>query len=188
MLSLLARNWGLIALRGAAGLLFGLFTLFNPAISLAVLVLLFGAYSLVDGAFTSVAAVINRHDEPHWTSFLLSGVLGIVIGVITFLWPAVTALALLFLIAAWAVIMGLGEIFAAIRLRKVITGEWILLLAGVVSVLFGAVLFIFPSGGALAIVLWIGAIAIVLGILRLVLAFRLRRWLREQGGLTTSAR
>lgn len=182
MLTVLARNWGWIALRGAAGIAFGLLTLFNPAISLAVLILLFAVYSLADGLFTAIAAVVNRQDEPFWVSFLISGLLGIAIGVVTFLWPGVTAIALVLLIGAWAIVLGVGEIFAAIRLRKLITGEWLLLLTGAISVLFGILVFAFPAGGALAIVLWIGAFAIVIGVLRLALALRLRRWRHGREG------
>lgn len=180
MLSVLARNWGLVALRGVAGIVFGLLTLFNPAVTLTVLVLLFGGYSLVDGVFTAVAAVLHRQAEPSWPSLLVSGIVGVAIGVVTFGWPDVTALALLLVIAAWAIAIGLGEIVAAIRLRQLIRGEWILMLAGVLSVLFGVALFLFPGRGAVAIVLWIGAFATVEGILRVALTFRLRRWLQVQ--------
>lgn len=185
MVDVLARNWGLIALRGVAGIVFGVLTLFNPAISLAVLILLFAAYSLADGAFTAIAAVANRGDEPQWAAFLISGLLGIAIGIVTFIWPGVTALALLFIIAIWAVVVGFGEISAAVRLRKTISGEWMLMLAGVLSVAFGVMLFASPGTGALALVLWIGAFAIVIGILRIAVALRLRQWTRTAG--TTAA-
>ncbi|HEX6941175.1 MAG TPA: DUF308 domain-containing protein [Longimicrobiales bacterium] len=181
-MDMLARNWGWIALRGVAGILFGLLVLFNPVIGLALLLVFFGAYALVDGLATAIAAVANRRGEPHWVALLISGLLGILIGIVTFVWPGVTAIALLYLIAAWAAIIGIGEIAAAIRLRKAITGEWLLLLAGVVSVVFGIVLVLSPAAGVLAMALWIGAFAIVLGILRLVLAFRLRGWQKAHPG------
>lgn len=176
MVDVLARNWGWIALRGAVAVLFGLLTLFNPAISLAVLVLLFGVFALVDGLFASVAAVANRHDQPRWVELLISGIIGIAIGIVTLFWPGVTAFALLYLIAAWALVTGIGEVAAAIRLRKVIRGEWLLALAGVLSIIFGLLLFIFPVAGALAVAMWIGFYALVLGITLIVLAFRLRSW------------
>jgi uncharacterized membrane protein HdeD (DUF308 family) len=183
----LSRNWGWIALRGVAGLLFGLLTLMNPLISLATLVLLFGAYALVDGVFTVVAAIANRRGEPHWVALLLGGLLGIATGVITFFWPGITAIALLFLIAAWTIVTGIAGIVVAIKLRKVITGEWLLVLVGVLSVLFGVGLILFPGAGALAVVLWIGAYALVMGVLLVALAFRLRGWNRSHAPATAIA-
>jgi uncharacterized membrane protein HdeD (DUF308 family) len=178
MIDILARNWGWVALRGAAALLFGLLALFNPGITLAALVLLFGAYALIDGAFTVFSAIAHRRDEPHWVSLLVGGVAGIVAGVLTFLWPGITATVLLFLIAAWALVIGVLQIATAIRLRKAITGEWLLGLSGALSVLLGLLLFAFPASGALAVVLWIGAFALVNGVLLIALGFRLRTWNR----------
>jgi uncharacterized membrane protein HdeD (DUF308 family) len=172
----LVRNWWLVALRGVAALVFGLLTLLFPAAGVAALVLVFGAYALVYGVFTIIAAVANRRGEPHWVALLVSGVLSVGIGVLTFLMPGVTALVLLYLIAAWAIVTGVAEIAAAIRLRKVITGEWLLALAGVLSVAFGVLLIVFPGAGALAVVLWIGAYAALLGVLLIALSFRLRAW------------
>jgi len=179
---LLSRNWGWIALRGLAAVVFGLLTLFDPRISLTALVLLWGAYAFVDGIFAIVSAVRDRRQEPHWVSLLVTGIAGVVAGLLTFFVPGITALVLLYFIAAWALITGIAEIVAAVRLRKVITGEWMLALAGLLSVIFGVLLFAFPGAGALTIVLWIGAYALVLGIVLLVLAFRLRA-----GGVARSA-
>lgn len=176
MMNILARNWGIVALRGIAALIFGLLTLFNPAITLAALVFLFGGYAIADGVFTIVSAIVNRRGEPHWVALILGGLAGIAAGILTFLMPGITAIVLLYFIAAWAVVTGVAQIVAAIRLRKVITGEWMLVLAGVASVAFGIVLVAFPGVGALGVVLWIGAYATVLGILLLALAFRLRTW------------
>jgi uncharacterized membrane protein HdeD (DUF308 family) len=189
MLDLLARNWGLVALRGVASLVFGLLTLFYPALSLTVLVLFFGAYALVNGAFVIAAAVANRRGQPRWMALLVSGVLGILVGALTIWMPGVTALVLLYLIAAWAILTGVAEIAAGIRLRKVMTGEWLLILGGVLSVAFGLALVVFPGAGALAIALWIGAYATVLGILLIALGFRLRSWNRARladGSLRTA--
>ncbi|HEU4563887.1 MAG TPA: HdeD family acid-resistance protein [Gemmatimonadaceae bacterium] len=178
---MLARNWGWIALRGVVALIFGLLTLFNPAITLAALVLFFGAYALVDGIFGAVSAVANRHEEPHWVALLVGGIAGIIIGVLTFFMPGVTATVLLLFIAAWALVNGIAQIAAAIRLRKMIHGEWLLALAGVLSIAFGVILVMRPAAGALAMVLWIGAYAVVMGIVLILLAFRLRSWGREHG-------
>lgn len=179
MMEVLARNWGLVALRAVAALIFGVLMLVLPAISLAVLILLFGVYAFADGAFTAIAAVANRRGQPGWVSLLIAGLVGIAIGIATLFWPGVTAMALVLIIAAWAIVHGIGEIVAAIRLRHVMTGEWRLLLAGILSVVFGVLIALFPGAGALALVVWIGIGAIVLGIVRLVLAFRLRSWARE---------
>ncbi len=173
---LLARNWGWVALRGVAALLFGLLTLWYPGMSLAVLIFLFGAYALVDGVFTAISAVANRRGEQHWVALLIGGIAGIIIGVLTFLAPGVTATVLLFFIAAWAIVTGIAQIVAASRLRKLIRGEWLLALAGALSLVLGVLLISRPVAGALAVVLWIGAYAVVLGVITIVLAFRLRAW------------
>jgi uncharacterized membrane protein HdeD (DUF308 family) len=176
----LARNWGWVALRGVAALIFGILTFFAPAISLASLILLFGAFALADGVLTVVAAIASRGAEEHWVAMLLGGILGIGAGLATFFMPGITAIVLLYWIAAWAIVTGVAEIVTAIRLRKELTGEWMLVLAGVLSVLFGMYLFIRPGVGALAVVIWIGAYAVVLGIVLIGLAFRLRRWGRGE--------
>jgi uncharacterized membrane protein HdeD (DUF308 family) len=178
MVDLLARNWWLVGLRGLVALAFGLLTLFNPTITLAVLILLFGAYALVYGAFTVFAAVANRRGEPYWGALLLAGLLSVVLGILTFMMPGVTAVVLLYFIAAWAIVIGVLEIVAATRLRKAITGEWLMILGGVLSVVFGVALVLYPGAGALAVTLWIGAYAAVFGVLMILLAFRLRGWRR----------
>jgi len=171
MLHNLARNWWALALRGLVGVIFGLLTFFLPGITLITLILLFGAYALVDGIFNIIAFL--RVASHHW-AFLIEGLIGIIAGILTFTWPTITALALLYVIAFWAIFTGIFEIIAGIRLSKVITNEWLLLLMGILSFLFGMFVLIAPGAGALAIVLWIGAYALVFGIIPLVLAFRLR--------------
>jgi uncharacterized membrane protein HdeD (DUF308 family) len=175
----LARNWWLVLLRGIAGIIFGILTFFAPVISLAALVLLFGAYAFADGVLAVISAIRGRGEKERWWLVLLEGVFGIGAGIVALLWPGITALALLYVIAAWALVTGGLEIAAAIRLRKVITGEWLLALSGVASVALGIVLALFPGPGALALVLWIGAYALVSGVLFVVLAFRLRSWGRS---------
>ncbi len=169
----LTQNWWAVALRGLAGILFGVITFVSPGISLAALVLLFGAYAFADGVLSIVSAV-RRRGADRWWLLVLQGIAGIGAGVVTLLWPGITALALLFVIAAWALVSGALQIAAAIRLRKVITGEWLLALGGVLSIALGVLLVLFPGPGALALVIWIGAYAFVFGILLLVLGFRLR--------------
>jgi uncharacterized membrane protein HdeD (DUF308 family) len=171
MLHSLAKNWWALALRGLVAVLFGLLTFLLPGITLATLVLLFGAYALADGIFNVIAFF---KVASHQWALLIEGVIGIIAGVLTFAWPAITALVLLYLIAFWAIFTGIFEIIAAIRLRKVISSEWLLLLMGVLSLLFGLLILFAPGTGALAIVLWIGAYALVFGVFLMALGFRLR--------------
>jgi uncharacterized membrane protein HdeD (DUF308 family) len=177
-LDTLARNWWLFLLRGIAGIAFGLITFFAPGISLAALVLLFGAYALADGVF-AIWSAIRRHGEDRWWVLLLQGLLGIAAAAVTLLWPGITALALLFVIAAWALVTGVLEIAVAIRLRKAITNEWLLVLSGIASVVLGVLLMLNPGPGALVVVLWIGAYALVTGALLVGLSLRLRRELKR---------
>jgi uncharacterized membrane protein HdeD (DUF308 family) len=149
----------------------GLLRFLLPGITLATLVLLFGAYALVDGIFNVIAFF---KVASHQWALLIEGVIGIIVGALTFAWPSITALVLLYLIAFWAIFTGIFEIIAPIRLRKVISNEWLLLLMGVLSLLFGLFILHAPGTGALAIVLWIGAYALVFGIFLMALAFRLR--------------
>ena len=174
MIATLSRYWWVLAIRGVAAILFGVAAFVWPGITLAVLVLLFGAYALVDGIFAVIAGIATRKEQERWWMMVLEGLIGIVIGVVTFLYPNITALALLYFIAAWSILTGAFEVAAAIRLRKEIEGEWLLALAGIASIIFGVLLVIQPGAGALALIWLIGAYAIVFGILMLVLAFRLR--------------
>jgi uncharacterized membrane protein HdeD (DUF308 family) len=171
MLHTLARNWWALALRGLVAVLFGLLTFILPGITLVTLVLLFGAYALVDGIFNLIA--FFRVASHHW-ALLVEGVIGIIAGIVTFALPAITAIVLLYVIAFWAIFTGVFEIVAGIRLRKAMTNEWLLLAIGVLSLLFGVFILFAPGAGVLAIVLWIGAYALVFGISLLALAFRLR--------------
>jgi uncharacterized membrane protein HdeD (DUF308 family) len=138
------------------------------------LITLFGAYALVDGIFAVIAGIASYGRNERWWAVLLEGIAGIILGVLTFLWPGTTALVLVYFIAAWALITGIFEIAAAIRLRKEIEGEWMMILSGIVSIIFGVFLIVAPGAGALGLTLVIGAYAIVFGILFIILAFRLR--------------
>ncbi len=172
--SSLARSWWLMLLRALAAIAFGVLTFVWPGISLASLVLVFGAYCVADGIFTVWTAVSGSKDHEYWWLLLLEGLLGIGVGVLTLFAPAITALALLFYIAVWAIATGVLEIVAAIRLRKEIQGEWLLLLAGLASVVFGTLLIWHPGAGALTVLWLIGSYAIVFGVLLLILAFKIR--------------
>ena len=172
--SILNRSWWLLLLRGLAAVAFGVLTWFQPGISLASLVLLFGAYSMADGIMGCWTAIAGRNDHESWWVLLLQGLLGIGIGILTFLAPGLTALALLFYIAIWAIATGVLEIVAAVRLRKEIQGEFWLVLAGIASVVFGVLLMARPGAGALTVLWLIASYAIVFGALLVFLAFKVR--------------
>jgi len=137
-------------------------------------VLVFGAYALVDGVFGVINGISSYDERERWWVILLEGLAGIVVGIMTLVWPSITALTLLYLIAAWGVITGVMEIVAAIQLRRVIEGEWMMVLSGIASIIFGIILFIFPGEGALGLTWLIGIYAIIFGVMLIVLAFRLR--------------
>ena len=170
----LSRNWWALALRGAFALIFGILTLVWPTLTVAVLVALFGAWALVDGIFAFVAAWEHAERRQTWWPMLLEGVLGVAAGIITWVWPQITALGLLTVIGVWAIVTGIIEIAAAIRLRRVVSNEVWLALAGIASVIFGALVLIFPGAGAVGIAWAIGWYAILYGVLMLMLGFRLR--------------
>jgi len=175
LLQTLGRAWWLVLLRGLAAIAFGILAWAWPGVTLVTLVLFWGAYALVDG----VAALIGGWQtkdggKPMWTVVLV-GVVGIAAGIFTFVQPAVTAIALLMLIAVWAIANGVLEISAAIRLRKEIRNEWLLILSGALSVAFGALMILNPGAGALAVLALIGAFAVAYGALLVVLAFKLKR-------------
>jgi len=169
----LARTWWAAVIRGVIAIIFGLIALFWPGLALGALILLFGAYAFVDGVFALVAAVRSAEHHTTWWVQALEGVVGIIAGIIAVVFPGLTALALLYVIAAWALITGVLEILAAYRLRHEGTQAWLLGLAGVASIIFGLLLIIFPGAGALAVLWLIGIYAIIFGVVMLVLAWRL---------------
>jgi uncharacterized membrane protein HdeD (DUF308 family) len=170
----LSRSWWMLLLRGLVAVAFGLLTFARPGITLASLVLLFGAFSLADGVLGVWTALTHRHDGENRWLLLLGGLVGIGVGILTLLAPGLTALALLFYIAIWAIATGVLEIVTAIRLRHEIQGEWMLVLAGLCSVVFGLLLMTRPGAGALTVVWLIGSYALVFGLLMLALSFRVR--------------
>jgi uncharacterized membrane protein HdeD (DUF308 family) len=183
----LARSWWLLALRGVAGILFGIGAFVWPGATLAALVLLFGAYALVDGVFALIAGISMRRQMNRWWLIALEGVAGIILGLLTFRSPDVTALVLLTFIAVWSIITGIFAIATAVQLRKVIANEWLMILSGVVSIIFGALLIVQPGPGALSIVWLLGAYALLFGILTLMLSFRLRSMRETVGRRVTGA-
>ena len=176
MLETLARYWWAVALRGVAAVLFGLVALIWPGVTLIVLVVLFGAYVLVDGVIAVGTAILGRSGATGRRGWLVvEGIAGIAAGILTFVWPGVTTLVLLWLIAAWALVTGVLEIVAAVRLRREIKGEWLLALSGAFTVLFGILLVVWPTAGALTVVFLIGIYAIVFGGVLVALGLRLRQ-------------
>jgi uncharacterized membrane protein HdeD (DUF308 family) len=171
----LARHWWVFLVRGLAALAFGLVALLYPGATLVTLVLFYGAFALLDGVFAVVSAVRGKEGMgPRWWLALV-GVLGIAAGVATYLWPGITALALLTVIGVWALLYGLSEIVGAIRLRKEIDNEWMLMIHGALAVLFGLMVLVRPGSGALALIWLIASFALVSGVLLIALAFRLRK-------------
>ena len=174
MKTTLAQNWWTLALRGLAAVIFGILAYVWPDITFTVLVLFFGAYALWDGVFALIGA-FRTAGERRWM-LVLEGLVGIAAGIVTFIWPGAATLAILTIMAAWAIITGIFEIIAAIRLREEIEGEWLMLFSGLLSVLFGIALAIWPAAGLVAVTWMIGAYAIIFGILLIGLGFRLRNW------------
>jgi uncharacterized membrane protein HdeD (DUF308 family) len=173
ILDQLAKNWWMLAIRGIAGIVFGCIAILFPGIALTALILVFGAYAFVDGVFSISSGL--RKDEIHsrdW-SLVVVGVAGILVGIFAFISPTLSAIALLLVIAAWAIVRGIFELFAAWRLRAA-RGVWALALSGLLSLLFGVLVYIAPGAGALAIIFWIGAWSIFAGVALLIMAFRLR--------------
>jgi uncharacterized membrane protein HdeD (DUF308 family) len=173
MLHALAKNWWLLLIRGLVGILFGVLAIAWPGLTLLFLAVLYGAFALTDGILAVSAAIRGRTATPRWWLAIL-GLAGIAAGVLSFAWPGMTALVLLYFIAAWAVVIGVMQIMGAIALRKEIDNEWLLIAGGTLSILFGLALFVRPGAGALALALVIGAFAIAHGILFVLFALRVR--------------
>lgn len=171
----LTYNWLTVALRGVLAIVVGLIAIFFPQITLTVLIALFAAFALLEGLFLIISGIRSRNEHERWWVLIIQGLLGLGAGVIALLAPLATALALLYLMAAWAIAAGIMEIAAAIRLRKEIKGEWMLILDGVITVLFGLALVLVPGAGLLFLIWMIGGFKLASGVLLLMLAFRLRK-------------
>ncbi|MEY2854684.1 MAG: hypothetical protein RL030_1816 [Pseudomonadota bacterium] len=172
----LSEKWWVLLLRGLIAVAFAILIWMQPAITLKALIILFGAFAFADGVLGVWTAFSSRKDRNNWWLLMLWGLVGIGIGIITFVAPGVTALALLFYIAIWAIVTGVLEIITAVRLRKEIEGEWLLGLAGLVSVVFGILLIVHPGAGVLAVLWLLAAYALILGVLMIILAFKVRGW------------
>jgi uncharacterized membrane protein HdeD (DUF308 family) len=178
----LSSRWGWVILRGVVAILFGLFAFARPGPMSLGLLMLFAAYAFVGGVATIITAARKGRAGSNWGMLLLDGILGIAVAIVAVLWPASAVVAFVWVLAVWAVVTGALEIATAIDLRKVIDHEWALGLAGLATVVLGVVMFMRPVIGAVAIVWWLGAYAIVFGALMLGLGFRLRSWEHGHGG------
>ena len=174
MLAFMARNWWVLLIRGLLAVAFGVLAFLWPGLTLAVLVLLFGAYALLDGVASIIIGLTGRGAQDNRLWLMLGGVFGVLVGVLTFVWPGITALALIYFIAAWAIVTGVFSIVAAVQLRKEIDNEWLLGISGALSILVGLYMAAFPGDGAVALIWVIAAYAVIFGILMIGLALRLR--------------
>ena len=167
----LAGHWWVVLLRGLVAIAFGVMAFAWPGLTIALLVIIWGAYALIDGIFSLVAGIRAKYG-----AMIVVGLLGIAAGIVTFLWPGITAITLLWIIAFWAIFSGAMQIAAAIRLRREVQGEWILILSGICTVVLGALLLLYPGAGAVSVAWLIASFAIVWGVLLLILAFKLKGW------------
>ncbi|MCC2681959.1 MAG: hypothetical protein K0S36_1523 [Nitrosospira multiformis] len=176
MNELLSKSWRSLALRGFISLVFGILAAFWPGITLLWLLVMFAAYALIQGVASAIAAVQNRKTNQDWWLMLLWALVGIGAGVVALMLPDLTAVVLVLVIAATALASGIVDMVMSVRLRKVIRGEALLFLNGLISVAFGVFVFFFPGAGALALVWLIAMYAIVSGLLLLALAWRAKKW------------
>jgi uncharacterized membrane protein HdeD (DUF308 family) len=174
ILEMLAKNWWLILLRGIVAIVFGFLAFAWPGVTLITFVILYGAYVAADGLLALIAAIKGGSMAPRWWLAFV-GIAGLGAAAATFLYPGLTALVLLMFVAAWSIVHGLMEIIGAIQLRKEIDNEWLLIFSGLLSVLFGILLWMRPGAGAVALVWLIGAYAVAFGILMVALSFTLKK-------------
>lgn len=177
--SRLARRWWVLVVRGIAAILFGLFAFLMPGLGLGAMVFLWGSYAIVEGVFSLVLAARGGGAGESWGWLVLQGLVSIIAGVVTFVWPGITALALLVVVAIWAVLTGISGVAVAVSLRRQIRGEWMLVASGVLSILFGMALLVFPGAGLLTLTWVVGAYALGFGALLIGLGVRLNRWGRD---------
>jgi uncharacterized membrane protein HdeD (DUF308 family) len=171
--SVLAQNWWAVALRGAFAILFGLLTFVMPGVTLATLVIVFAAYMFVDGIFAIVSGVRAAQRGGRWGLLILEGAANILAAVVALVWPVITVLVFVYLIAAWSIVSGAFMAVAAFRLHQT-HGRWLMAIAGVFSIIFGVLVALSPIAGALVLTLWLGAYALVFGVMLVALGFKLR--------------
>jgi uncharacterized membrane protein HdeD (DUF308 family) len=179
---ILEDNWWVIALRGILGILFGLIALFFPGVTILSLVLLFSAYMLVDGAFSIVGVIRSGRRNERWGWMLLNGIWSILTAVVAFLWPGLTAVVFVLILAAWSIVSGVLMLTAAFRMKSGAPARGWLIFTGIVSLLFGALLVLSPLMGAVVLTWWLGAYILVSSVLMLALAFSVRSKTSRPGG------
>ncbi|RKS07255.1 uncharacterized membrane protein HdeD (DUF308 family) [Nocardiopsis sp. Huas11] len=172
MLGELSRNWWLVLLRGIAAIVFGVLALIWPGLTLVVLAVVFGLYAIVDAGALAYAAY--RSAPGSRAGLVVQAIVSALMGLIALIWPTVAVVALVFVIGVWAILTGVAEIVAAVRLRAHITSEWLLIFVGALSIVFGLLLWFWPLEGAQAIVFVVGIYAIIFGAVLAVAGFRLR--------------
>jgi uncharacterized membrane protein HdeD (DUF308 family) len=174
MIETLKRHWWVPVIRGIAAIVFGVIAFTHPRLAAVTLLLFFGAWVLIDGIFRVMGSIGHRASDPDWGWHLVIGIIGIVVGLLTFHAPGITALALVIYVAAWALMVGASEIVMAFKMRREIKGEWFLILMGLVSIAFAVLLLWNPAAGAAALIWLIAWYAVVLGILAIFFGFRLK--------------
>jgi uncharacterized membrane protein HdeD (DUF308 family) len=179
----LARNWWLIALRGLLGVIFGVIALLMPIATILALVLLFSAYMIIDGAFAIYAAIRAARQRESWGFLAFQGIASVAAGVVAFLWPGLTVLAFVLLIAAWSIVSGCLMLAAAFQTES---GRWWLALGGAAALLYGVLMIVAPLAGAVVLTWWLATFALIFGAALLVLAFRLRSRYHEAGPIAAA--
>jgi uncharacterized membrane protein HdeD (DUF308 family) len=169
-------NWAALVLRASVAIVLGILAFIIPALTLAAIVILFGTYAIADGVVAIVAAIRGRRRKDRWGWMLVEGILGVSAGVIALVWPGIGAWSLTILVGAWALLMGASQLAAAVKLRRVIRGEWLLLVGGILSIVFAVLVLLRPDMGALVLVWWLGAYLLAYGAIALAFGIKARRW------------
>lgn len=175
MLTRYISRWWIILLRGLSAIALGLLTIFWPAITLTIVIYFIAFYLIIDGALAAYSGLTHRTEIKWWGWLTAEGFAGIVVGIISLIWPQLTALALLYLVAFWALMSGISELISASHFRKHVKGEWLMVISGLLSIAFGIILILWPGGGLLALTWLIGLYALIFGIILSMLSFRVRR-------------
>jgi uncharacterized membrane protein HdeD (DUF308 family) len=184
MSSFYQRSWWSLMIRGVVAVIFGILALAAPAKTLDFLIMLFGIFVLVVGLVATIGAIMHRKESENWWLILIPGVAGIVIGLISVAMPAFTEAIIIYLIAIWALVSGIGQIYSAMKIRKDVEGEWMPILIGIISIVLGILLFVRPIEAAATVMWLVGLFVLVIGILWIVMGFRVRRWLDGPGAGT----
>lgn len=178
------RSWWSLMIRGVVAVIFGILALTSPTKTLDFLITLFGIFVLVVGLVATIGAIMHRKESENWWLILVPGLAGVIIGIISIGMPEVTRTIVIYLIAIWALVSGLGQIYSAMKIRKDVEGEWIPILIGIISVVLGVILFVMPREAAATVMWLVGLFVLVLGILWLIMGFRVRSWIDKPGGGT----